>query len=275
LTRPTGPTAQWRREAESALSATSTAQPLVAEADLGALPAPLAAYVQGSGAVGQPRTVNFVARVSGRIRGGPNKRWMSFSGQQVNMYGDNPQRFLLMKARMFGLPVVVTHLFDRSSASMHARLFSLITVMKSAGPDMDRAETVTLFNDLVVMAPAAIPYASVRWTTLDDRHVRGSFTKGSQTVTAELEFNQRHELVNFVSDDRLRASQDGKSFTRLRWSTPIRQYSDMHGRKVASLGEAQWYAAEPEGRFMYLDFHVDDIQYNLGSQIVASRRHHE
>jgi len=245
---------------------------LVAEADLAALPAPLAAYVRVSGAVGQPRTVNFVAKVSGRIRGGPAMGWMSFSGQQVNTYGDDPQRFLLMKAKMFGLPVVVTHLFDRSSASMHGRLLSLITVVKSAGPDMDRAETVTVLNDLVVMAPAAIPYASVRWTALNDRHVRGSFTKGPQSVTAEFEFNQRHELVNFIADDRLRASQDGKSFTRLRWSTPIKQYRDMHGRKVASIGEAQWYAAEPEGRFTYLDFHVDDIRYNLGSQMLAGSR---
>jgi Family of unknown function (DUF6544) len=93
-----------------------------------------------------------------------------------------------------------------------------------------------------------------------------------QTVTAELEFNGRHELINFVSDDRLRASQDGKSFTRLRWNTPIRQYRTMHGRKVASIGEAQWYAAEREGHFTYLDFHVEDIGYNVGPQALTSRR---
>jgi hypothetical protein len=166
--------------------------------------------------------VNFVANVGGRIRGGPDKGWMQFSGQQVNTYGDAPHRFLLMKAIMFGLPVVITHLFDESSASMQARLLSLIAVVKSAGPDMDRAETVTLFNDLVVMAPGAILHASLRWSAVDDHHLRGTFTKGSQTVTAELEFNDRHELVDFISDDRLRASQDGKSFTRTRWNTPAR-----------------------------------------------------
>lgn len=45
---------------------------------------------------------------------------MSFSGRQVNTYGDNPQRFLLMYAKMFGLPVAMTHLFGESSATMHA-----------------------------------------------------------------------------------------------------------------------------------------------------------
>lgn len=119
---------------------------------------------------------------------------------------------------------------------------------------MDRAETVTLFNDLVVMAPGAIPYAPVRWTAVDDGHVRGTFTKGSRTISAELEFNDQHELVNFISDERLRASPDGKSFTRMPWSTPIVQYRNFHGYNIASIGEAQWKAPAPVGHFTCLNF---------------------
>jgi len=78
----------------------------------------------------------------------------------------------------------------------------------------------------------------------------------------ELVFNADHELVDFVSDDRLRASADGGSFTPQPWSTPIRAYQELHGRRVATTGEARWHAPAPEGEFTYIEFNVDRIVYN-------------
>ena len=48
---------------------------------------------------------------------------------------------------------------------MRGKLLSLATVVDAAGPEMDRSETVTVFNDLVVLAPGAIVDAPVQ---LDD-----------------------------------------------------------------------------------------------------------
>ncbi len=262
---PTSPRAEWQDKAETALQATQVGSQVLTEADLTGLPEVLAEYIRRSGAVGKPRVSSFFADVRGRIRGGPDKGWMEFTGHQVNTYGDMPQRFLLLNASMFGLPIAMTHLFDESSASMRGKLLSLLTVVDGSGPDMERAETVTLFNDLVVMAPAAIPFASVTWTPVDDHTVRGSLVRGATTVAAELTFNDAFELTNFVSDDRLRASQDGKSFARMRWNTPITDYRQIFGRKVAVRGEGQWYAPEPEGHFTYIDFRIDDITYHVDS----------
>ena len=50
--------------------------------------------------------------------------------------------------------------------------------------------------------------------------MQGAFTDGDLTVSAELTFDANHDLVNFVSADRLRASTDGTSFTPQVWSTP-------------------------------------------------------
>lgn len=44
-------------------------------------------------------------------------------------------------------------------------------------------------EDLVLFAPAALVDAPVRWTSIDDRHVRGVLMIGSETVTAEVAFN--------------------------------------------------------------------------------------
>lgn len=67
----------------------------------------------------------------------------------------------------------------------------------AAGPELK------LFNDLCVMAPAALVDAPISGQVLDD-----------------LAFNANHELVDFISDDRSRASDDGRRFTPQRWSPP-------------------------------------------------------
>jgi hypothetical protein len=127
---------------------------------------------------------------------------------------------------------------------------------------MDRGETVTLFNDLCVLAPAALIDAPVTWRTIDARRVHGEFTNGAQTVSAELVFNGDDELIDFVSDDRSRASADGHHFTPQRWSTPLGAYRTIGVRRVATYGEGRWHAPDPEGEFSYVELTVDDVTYN-------------
>jgi hypothetical protein len=251
----------YQRRVAAAL-AEPTAHALVSEVDLVNLPALVAEYVRRCGAVGQPGVSNFRARIHGRIRGGVAKPWMVFTGEQVNTYGPRSSRLFFIDATMFGLPVDVLHLFDRS-ATMRVKLCSLVTMVDARGPELDRAETVTLFNDMCVLAPAALVSAPISWQPIDGRRVRGSFTKGDHTVTAELVFDNDGDLVDFISDDRSSSSQDGERFTHRRWSTPVGRYRTVGGRRVATFGEARWHAPLPEGEFAYLEFHVDNITYNV------------
>jgi hypothetical protein len=262
---PTSFHAQWRDQATRALADVDPTPKLVSEADLAALPEPLAAYVRSSGAVGKPRVTSFFATFHGRIRSGPTQAWMPFTGKQVNTYGPRPQRAFLMDATRSGLPITVLHQFAHTTATMRAKVLSAVTVVDAEGPEMNRGETVTVFNDLVVLAPGAIVGAPVQWTAIDARHVRGVFIDGPQTVSAVLTFNAQHDLVDFVSDDRMRASSDGKSFTAQRWSTPMSEPRAANGRRVLSVGDGRWDAPPPEGPFTYLEFRLDDIAYNVAN----------
>jgi hypothetical protein len=255
--------AEWRERAEAAIADSTGTGALVAEADLAGLPEPVAGYVRASGAVGKPRITSFYADIHGRIRAGPDDAWMTFTGKQLNTYGTSPQRLFFIDASMRGFPVDVLHVFDEGSATMRARAVSVVTIVDAAGAEADRAETVTLFNDLAVLAPAGLVDAPVRWSPVDDRRVRGTFTNGGESVSAELVFNPAHELVDFISDDRLRASADGASFTPQRWSTPIHSYQELAGRRVVAAGEGRWHAPAPENEFSYVEFNVDDLVYNV------------
>ncbi|XAS75686.1 DUF6544 family protein [Dermatophilaceae bacterium Sec6.4] len=254
--------AQYRQHVSQALADVDPASAVLAESDLVGLPAPLAAYIRRSGAVGRPRVVSFRADFHGRIRSGPDAAWMPFTGQQVNTYGPRPQRIFLMDATKSGLPVTVLHVFAHTTATMRVKLLSVFTMVNASGPEMNRGETVTVFNDLVVMAPGAIADAPAKWSAIDALHVRGEFTDGNQTVSAVLTFDAHHDLVDFVSDDRSAASADGKTFTPQRWSTPLAGHRDTGGRRVLTTGAGVWHAAGTDGTFTYLEYHLDAITYN-------------
>ena len=256
---PNGACADYRQRARRLLAA-DRPDDLVTEADLAGLPDSVAAYVRRSGAVGRPRVATFRARFHGRIRGAPTKPWMTFTGEQVNSFGSRRSRLFLMDAEMFGLPVEVLHVFEAGTATMRVRACSLFTMVDASGPEMDRAETVTVFNDMCVLAPAALVDAPIIWDVVGHDHVRAAYTYGHNTVTAELIFNDSHELVDFISDDRMAASADGKTFTPQRWSTPLAGYREFASGRLAAVGEGHWHA--PAGEFAYLEYDLDEIRYN-------------
>lgn len=256
---PVGLRARYRRYLHERLPVPGP-ESRISEEDLAALPAPVRRYVRMTGAVGRPRVRHVRAYWRGRIRSTPDAPWMEFTAVQHNFVGE-PARFFLMDARRGRLPVDVLHAYRAGTATMHVRLLSLFPMAKAAGLDMDRAETVTVFNDLCILAPGALIDPHIRWETVDDHFARGFYTVGDITVSAVLEFNDRDELVDFVSDDRLAMSADGSSFERQRWSTPLRDYRAIRSRRVWTHGHARWHPPDAPP-YTYMDGELVDVEAN-------------
>ena len=253
---------EYNRRSHAALQVAAADEDLVTGAHLQALPAPVARYLRRCGVIGRPKVHSLRAVIHGRIRRGPQDPWMSFTGEQVNTYSAQPRRFFYLDATMRGLPVDVLHCFDDCSATMRARLASLVRIVDASGPEMTHAETATLFNDLCILAPAALLDAPVTWTTIDDHRLRGTFTACSRSVSAELFFDDAGDLIDFVTDDRLRANATGKAFTAQRWSTPLHTYGNLGPRRLTTGGRGVWHAPDPEGTFTYLEYNLDALAYN-------------
>jgi hypothetical protein len=166
-----------------------------------------------------------------------------------------------MTASMFLLPIDGYHRFVGSEATMLVKALGLIPVANNAGPEMAQAETVTVFNDMCLMAPATLIDPAVQWDTVDAHTVRATFTRGPNVVRADLVFNDAGELVNFWSDDRRRASTDGRTMTQLRWSTPLRGNRSFGPFRLMGRGEARWH--EATGDYAYIELDIDDIAYNV------------
>lgn len=241
--------------------AVASAEAVLTEADLAALPEPVRRYVRQSGALGQPRPRSFRATWTGRIRSSASAPWMAFTAEQENRL-DLPRRHFLMDATMKGLPVSVLHAFDERGATMRVRLLSLASMVDAKGAELTRAETVTLFNDLCILAPGALTSPLIAWEPIDGRQARASFSLRGHTIRAELRFNDLGGLVDFSSDDRLAGSSDGRTFTPLHWTTPLRNYAQMGPVRVATHGEAVWHPSS--GPYTYGEFELTSLAYNLG-----------
>lgn len=230
---------------------------LLTEADLLVLPEPVRAYIRKAGVVGQPRVHRLRAKWTGRIRSGPAAAWMSFTADQLNTF-DPPRRFFLMDATMKGFPVDVLHAFDERGATMRVRLLSMKTMVDASGPELTRAETVTLFNDLCFLAPGELVRASIRWEPLDTNTVRAHYTQQGNTITARLTFNDAAELTDFSSDDR---NPDPRGLAPpTRWTTPARDYGQVGPARVLRHAETHWHPRS--GEWSYGEFALQTLTYN-------------
>ena len=232
----------------------------VTDDELEHLPAAVQRYLRAAGVVGEPRVHNFRVRMRGRIRGGPAARWIPFESEQYNVV-DVPARLFYMTGSMMMIPVVGYHRYVGPSATMTIKAAALVPVVDASGPEMNQSETVTLLNDMCVMAPATLIDRRLMWEAIDGHTARVTFANAGQTVAAELSFNDAGELADFRSDDRYQLSSAGQSARNVRWSTPIRDYRRFGNVRLASAGEGRWH--EAAGDYAYIELTIDDVAYNV------------
>jgi hypothetical protein len=177
---------------------------------------------------------------------------------QYSFFGQ-PTRLFLMEARMFGLPVRALHVYRQAQATFTVRVASTNNIVDQHGEQISAAETVTVLNDLCLMAPGALVDPRLAWSPVDDRSAAVTFANGPRVVTATLVSNDRDELVDFWSDDRPDSSTG--TFVPMRWSTPVTEYRDVEGRHLLHSGGAAYH--RPDGPFTYGEFTMRSIQYDV------------
>lgn len=234
------------------------AESLLTENDIQSLPEPVKKYLHYTGSVNKPIVKNFKVEFAGQIRKNDKSEWMPFTSEQYNFINSSTRLFF-MKATMKNLPVVGFHCFKNGNAFMDIRLFSLCRVQYQSGKEMGVAETVTFFNDMCVMAPATLIDKRIKWLVVESNKVKVEFTNNNITIAAWLYFNDKGELINFISDDRF-ALAENNSMKRIPWSTLMKDYQTINGHKLAGYADAVY--SYPEGELCYGNFKLANVKYN-------------
>lgn len=228
---------------------------ILAEKDIQHLPLPVQRYLRYAGVINKPKVNNVKIVFEGQMRD-KGKDYFTFTSEQYNFF-DEPARLFFMKGKMFGITVPGYHRYKNASATMDIRPFGLFSVVKKEGVEMTKAEAVTLFNDMCLLAPATLIDKRIEWQPIDSNAASALFTHHGISISATLYFNARGQLVNFISNDRLAVS-DMKSYP---WLTPVHSYKKINEMNVMSAGDAVWRFAD--GDFVYGKFKLKDIAYNV------------
>ncbi len=232
----------------------NTEADLLTEKDIQFLPLPVQKYLRYCNVLNKPKVKNIKIVFDGEMRD-KGKDWFKFTSVQYNFF-DEPTRLFFMKGKMYGTIVPGYHRYQNATASMQIKLLGLFNIVNTKGIIMNKAETVTVFNDMCLMAPAALIDKRIEWTVIDSLSSKAKFTNGSNTISATLYFNEQGQLINFVSDDRY--AIDMKQY---RFSTPIKDYRQFNERNIWKYGEAVWHY--PDGEFVYGKFYLKSIEYNV------------
>ena len=251
-------TAQFRADTQALLAAADPPpSALVSESDLDHLPPLVRGYLRRAGAVGKPRVTSLRATFQADFRSGASAPWMRATVTQYETFRPYGRLFF-MRASRVGVPIHAYHRYVGLQATFTVRVAGLFTVIDASGPVMTLSETVTLLNDICVLAPSALIDAPIVWQPLDSLHVRAAFTNAGYTVSAVLTFDAAGDLVNFRSEDR--HQYDGKVDRQLPWLTPLSEYRDFGAARLAAVGEARWLEQGKE--WTYGRFVLASIAYN-------------
>jgi len=256
--RPSSFRSRFAHDRDTLLARPVRPAPLVTDTDLASLPPLMQTYLRRVGAVGRPRVRNLRVRFDARMRSSATSAWMPATATQYEFF-DPPARLFYMNATRGGVPIDVLHRYVDGAATFQVRIASLFPMVDKLGPVLTRAETVTLMNDIVLMAPAAVLDLPFTWETLGERSLRATFTNAGHTVSAALTFDAAGDLVGFLSNDR--TQEDAKGSRTVPWSTPISGYREVDGIRVGALGDANWI--EPSGEWTYGKFVIRAIAYNV------------
>lgn len=230
---------------------------VVTEADVAQVPPLMRSYLRAGGAVGRARVRNMRVTFTAEMRGSSTAPWMTSTATQYEFF-DPPARLFHMSASRSGIPLDVLHEYIGDSATFQVRIAGLYPMIDTRGDAITHDETVTLMNDILVMAPAAVLDLPFTFETTGEHTLGATFRNGGYTVAASLTFSPAGDLVGFTSADRAHGREAGPAI----WSTPISDYRTIDGIRVGSRGDANWIDAT--GEWTYGRFRITSIAYNVG-----------
>lgn len=222
--------------------------------EIAELPVPVRRWLQGSGAIGQPRARTVRLRQRGGMRTSPGQAPMPAEAEQYFTV-DRPGFVWTVDVTMLRVvPIVGRDSFVDGAGRMFIKAGGLVPVADGTGPTFDQGTALRFLGEIIWFPSAALaPYIS--WTPIDDRRAQATLTFQSVTVSAVFEFDDRGRFVSLAADRYF----DGRTLER--WVIPATAWAVIRGIEMPVRGGAIWKLAA--GDFDYYRWEILDVETNV------------
>lgn len=126
------------------------------------------------------------------------------------------------------------------------------------GAVMDQASLVTYLSESLLIPSTALQEYIV-WEAIDDLHAKATISCYGMSVNGVFTFNEKGEMLSFLTDDRSAVATDGSS-EKVKWSVVYDEYEETDGIRRPTVFRAIWHYED--GDLVYFDGEGTVTAYN-------------
>ncbi len=237
---------------------TGTADRLLQEEDLAALPAPVKRWLHRTGAVGKPlmRNGRIDQQASMQMKPGQDD-WMEARAVQYSTLG-TPGFVWTVEARMNSLLFFQGRdKFHNGKGEMLIRLNSLVGVVNQRGGKLDEGALQRFLGEMVWFPSLAVSPAVV-WEAIDDSTARATLSCGGISGSGTFHVNGAGDVTRFEA---LRYKGGEDDAVRYPWLMNISGYDSFGGIRVPVQMTSTWKL--DTGDWTWLKLAVTSVSYNI------------
>jgi hypothetical protein len=203
------------------------------EAEVDRLPGAVARHLRLAIAPGTPLAVSARIRMRGRLKLG--SRWLPFRAREVLA----PHVGFVWAARLAGTVSGSDHYVDGNGA-LDWRLFGLLPVVRSSGPDVARSSAARGGAEGVWVPTALLPRFGVHWSADDDTHLTARYRVDDTDVDVRYRTNTSGQVVAITFERWGDPDQTGAWATHP-FGIDVTGYATFAGLSVPAAGRVGWY----------------------------------
>jgi hypothetical protein len=141
------------------------------------------------------------------------------------------------------VPLRVVDRYDAGAGRLDGRLFGVLPVMSSSGPEAAEAQVLRYLAELPWVPHALVANRELVWRDVDPTALEVS----ASGATVRHEFDADGDIVAAFAPERPRIV--GREVVRTRWSGAFADYAVLGGVRIPTRAEVRWEL--PDGPFTY------------------------
>ncbi len=228
------------------------------EEDFASFPEAIQNYIASNGYIGTPKySWVHLEFEDVDFRQGKGGRTLKIDYNQYN-FATQPRRLAMVDSAVAGIPFQGYDYFVSGKGGMKGVIAKVFTLFDERGPEMDRAALVTYLAESLFI-PQSLLRNDIKFTELSEREVAASITHGQMTVSGVFTFNDVYEMVEFRTQDRALAGENGTT-SQVDWTARCGEYHPVaHGIRLPGKFQAVWNY--PEQDLIYFDGAISRVTF--------------